>query len=157
MRTLLLTAVLALSACAATPEPAVPAGEVVGEPIEAREVVALADAHADPAAHFDRTLLVRAEVVAVCQRKGCWMQLTDGDATALVRWEEGCGGQYAFPMDLAGREVVVQGSFYPKELEEADAEHMEEEAGEELHLERVGYELNVSAVILVAEEEAGRG
>ena len=98
---------------------------------------------------FDKTVLVEARIKAVCQKAGCWMQVEDEGRTALVRWETGCGGKYTFPKDAAGKKVLIQGSFYPKPLSEADAEHMEEEAGSKLTLKRDGYEFNASAVMLI--------
>jgi hypothetical protein len=133
-----------LTACEAT----LPAGEAFGEPMEPRAALAFATVDANPSAYFDRTLLVEATVTAVCQQAGCWMQVEDAGRTAMVRWETGCGGKYAFPKDAVGRRVLVQGSFYPKTLSEEDAEHLEEEAGGELAIEREGYEFNASAVLL---------
>lgn len=148
MRTTLL-ALLLLAACA-TPPP-LPAGEALGEPLEPREAVRFAVVDADPPAYFERTLLVEATVTAVCQKAGCWMQVADEGRTALVRWETGCGGKYAFPTEAVGRRVLIQGSFYPKELSEEDAEHMAEEAGTALELPRDGYEFNASAILVLAD------
>lgn len=136
-------------ACASAPLP-LPAGTLVGEPIIAeRAVVAFATLDADPSAYFDRTLLVEANVQAVCKRAGCWMQIEDAGRTALVRWATGCGGKYTFPEDAVGRRVIVQGSFYRKSIAPEDVEHLREEAGEALAIEREGYELNASAVLLL--------
>ena len=71
-------------------------------------------------ANGDRVVLVEATAKAVCQNAGCWMQVEDGGRTAMVRWETGCGGKYAFPKDIAGRRVLIQGTFYPKTLTEGE-------------------------------------
>lgn len=142
-----LLACLLLAACSATPR--VPAGIVVGRELVPQEIVAFAEVDADPAAYYERTVLVEATVLAVCAKAGCWMQIEDEGRTALVRWESGCGGEFTFPAEAVGRRVVIQGSFYPKTLSEEDAAHMEQEAGSALRLEREGYELNASAVLLV--------
>lgn len=143
-------------ACASAPDPApsVPSGRRIGEPVEARDVLPYATVAASPADHADRTLLVSAKATAVCQRAGCWMQIEDGGRTAMVRWETGCGGKYAFPTDAAGRRVLVQGSFYPVELSPDDLEHLREEAGEDVDIPARGWELNASAVVLL-DEPAG--
>ena len=147
MRYLVPTLLLALASCSTTPH--LPAGEALGEPIEAREIVTLATVRADPEDYLEQTLLVEATAIAVCQRAGCWMQVEDENVTAMVRWETGCGGKYTFPADAAGRRIVIQGSFYPKEISEEDAEHLEEEAGGKIELEREGYEFNASAVLVL--------
>jgi len=141
------------AACASAPDgplrDVVAAGTVIGEPVRPLEVHRFAELDADPARWFDRTLLVEAEVVAVCRKAGCWMQIADEGRTALVRWETGCGGKYAFPADAVGRRVLVQGSFYRKELSDDDRRHLEEEAGGALAIRPDPYELNASAVVLL--------
>lgn len=149
MRTLptLLLSLLLLTACRAT----LPEGTRIGEPIETRDVVALAVADTNPAAYFERTLLVEATVSAVCQNAGCWMKIEDDGHSAMVRWEEGCGGTYAFPQDAVGKRVILQGSFYPKTISEADAQHIESEAVEGTTIPRETYEINASAILVLAE------
>lgn len=145
----LAAALLALAACKSTPNPVLPDGLHIGEAIEPQEILPFAAVEAAPQDHFHRTLLVEADVAAVCQRKGCWMQIEDQGKTALVRWESGCGGQYAFPFDATGKHVLLQGSFYPKEVAPEDVEHLQEEAGGAVEIPRQGWEFNVSGVILV--------
>lgn len=126
-----------------------PPGVRVGGNLEAQPSVRFATVAERPEEFLERTLLVEATVLAVCRKKGCWMQVEDGGRTALVRWESGCGGAYAFPQDAVGQRVLIQGSVYPKTLTEEDAEHMEEEAGGKVALDRAGYELNASALIVL--------
>lgn len=103
-----------------------PEGTVlIGEPIQAGEPVKLAAVQADPTAYFEKTILVEATAAAICQARGCWMTITDGEGEPIwVRWSSGCGGKYAFPKDAAGRRMIVQGSFYEKEIDAAAAEHL---------------------------------
>lgn len=149
MRLLTLLLALALSAVACVSSPGLPPGIVVGEAIEPRPVVPFATVDAEPSAYFDRTVLVEATVVAVCQKAGCWMQVEDQGRRAMVRWETGCGGKYTFPESAVGRRVLVQGSFYPKEISAEDAEHLAAESGGALEVDREGYEFNASAVLLI--------
>lgn len=146
---LLTAALLLLGACAS---PSLPEGDPIGEPMAAQAIVHFSVVDAEPAKFFDRTVLVEAQVVKVCQTAGCWMQVEDEGATALVRWETGCGGKFAFPKDAAGRRILIQGSFYPKELSPEDRAHMAEEAGGELEIREDPYEFNASAVMLLDEE-----
>ena len=81
------TLLLLVSACSSMH--GLPPGQVVGEPMHAMEIVPLATVHANPSAYFERTLLVEATAVAVCQNAGCWMQVEDGGLKAMVRWESG--------------------------------------------------------------------
>ncbi len=135
------------SACSSGPRP-LPAGEAIGEPVAVRDVLPLATVDADPAKYFEQTLLVEATITNVCQKMGCWMQIEDQGHKAMVRWEAGCGGQYKFPKEAIGKRVLIQGSFYPKEISEADAQHLESESGGKA-IARVGYEINASGVLVI--------
>lgn len=148
MKSLLNLALLfSLAACAHTPN--LPSGETFGEPIEVRDSVRFSVVDANPSNYFEQTVLVEATVVAVCQKAGCWMQIEDGGTKPMVRWESGCGGQYEFPKDLAGKRVLIQGSFYPKSITPADIEHLQEEAGRDIEIAAEGYEFNASAVLVI--------
>jgi len=115
-----------------------------------QEVVRFAVVDADPPAYFDRVVLVEATVAAVCQSAGCWMKVEDEGRSAMVRWETGCGGKYAFPADLAGQRVLVQGTFYPVTLSEDDAAHLELEGGGDVEIESGDtYEFNASAILVL--------
>lgn len=63
----------------------------------------------------------------VCQTKGCWMTLTDGDATARVFF-----GKHDFflPKDTAG-EAIVYGKLEVKTVDEKMAKHLAEDAGQD--------------------------
>lgn len=128
-----------------------PSGMRIGGELHTRQSVRFAVVDAEPHKFFDQTLLVEATVQAVCQKKGCWMQIADDGHTAMVRWESGCGGKFTFPTDAVGKRVLIQGSFYRKTISEVDAEHIEEEAGHQVDIAREGYEFNASAVLVMDE------
>lgn len=136
-----------LAACAATPK--LPTGESVGEPLVTMPAVKLSAVSADPEAFAERTVLVDATAEAVCLRAGCWMQIEESGVVAMVRWETGCGGLYEFPEAAVGRRVLIQGSVYPKQLTDEEFEHLTEEAAPGVTIERTGFELNASAVLIV--------
>lgn len=141
---------LSLAACASSDLPtSPPTGERIGEPVDIRPIRTLTTVHTDPESYYNKTLHVTAKVKAVCQKKGCWIQVEDEGNVALVRWETGCGGKYAFPKDSAGERILIQGSFYPKEIDKKDIEHMQEEAGKKVAIPAKGYELNASAVVML--------
>jgi hypothetical protein len=141
---------LLLATVGCTSAPILPAGQHIGAELEPAAVHRLAELARHPSEFYDRTVLVEARVEAVCQKVGCWMKLVDGDGTALVRWEAGCGGAYTFPKDAAGKRVIVQGSYYPKEIAPADIEHLREEAGGAVSIPARTHELNASAILLIA-------
>lgn len=70
---------------------------------------------------------VKGTVVASCQNKGCWMTLDGGDGnTMMVSFKD-----YGFfvPMDMAGKEVVIEGTAAIKEVSVDELRHLAEDAG----------------------------
>jgi hypothetical protein len=69
----------------------------------------------------------KAEVLEVCQAKGCWMRLAlpEGEEV-MVRFKD-----YGFfvPKDLAGSEVLIQGRAFISEVSEEDRRHLAEDGG----------------------------
>jgi hypothetical protein len=69
----------------------------------------------------------RAEVLEVCQAKGCWMRLALPDSqSVMVRFKD-----YGFfvPKDLAGTEVLVEGKAFISEVAEDERRHLAEDGG----------------------------
>ena len=64
----------------------------------------------------------------VCSKKGCWMKLPAGetDETIMVRFKD-----YGFfmPLDSNGKEVIVEGLAFVKEVSVEDLKHYAEDAG----------------------------
>jgi hypothetical protein len=129
----------------------------VGEAITVEAPVQLAVVKRSPSEWFERMILVEATAADVCQVKGCWLTLTDGQGEPIwARWASGCGGKYAFPRDVAGRRIIVQGSIYEKETDEAQAAHLAAEsdglAAEEIAGKTL--EMNVTACVILPVEAA---
>jgi len=126
---LLVAAALSLAcfACHSAPEPrAVPGGEEFGAGLTLREVTPLSEVIARPESWADRPVLVEGEVRDVCQRRGCWMVIADGEAEVRVDFQD-----YGFfvPKDAAGRHAFVEGRVRRDTLSEETARHYAEESG----------------------------
>ncbi|TAJ10277.1 MAG: DUF4920 domain-containing protein [Planctomycetota bacterium] len=134
-------------ACATAPK--LPAGQRVGDAMRAREVHALAEVSTHPRDFYEHTVLIEARVEAVCQKRGCWMKVVDGASSAMVRWESGCGGAYAFPKDSTGKRVLLQGAYYPRKLSQAEIDHMAGESSKDVEFVADTHELNVSSVLVL--------
>ncbi|UAB84074.1 DUF4920 domain-containing protein [Zunongwangia sp. SCSIO 43204] len=66
-------------------------------------------------------------VNSVCKMKGCWMNLEiPGDEDVSVKFKD-----YGFfvPKDIEGKEVVVEGKAFLKEVSVEDQKHFAEDAG----------------------------
>lgn len=142
-------AALAVIGGACASAPALPHGVRVGDPLRARDVHALAEVARHPGDFYERTVLIEARVEAVCQNRGCWMKVVDGASSAMVRWESGCGGAYAFPKDATGKRVLLQGAYYPRKLSQAEIEHMAGESSQDVQFVPDTHELNVSALLVL--------
>lgn len=69
----------------------------------------------------------KSEINSVCQKKGCWVRLKlDEEDESFIRFKD-----YAFflPKDAEGREAVVSGKAYVKEVSVDDLKHFAEDAG----------------------------
>lgn len=69
---------------------------------------------------------VTAIVTQVCQKKGCWMILKDGDKEVRVKFSP---YELQMPKDLAGSHVIVEGKFLKRLVPEAELKHYAEDAG----------------------------
>ncbi len=125
----------ALFACAHQP-----AGALTGQPAEGSKTQLTqtygAPMPAEPAAlalsvamqqldtKHDAPAKLSGRVGAVCQVKGCWMMLTDGDAAVRVKF-----GNDAFfiPKDAQG-EAVVYGVLEEVKMSAAEAKHLADDA-----------------------------
>ena len=70
---------------------------------------------------------LKAKVNKVCQAKGCWMTLDLGDnKEVMVKFKD-----YGFfvPKDIAGKNVIVNGKAYVKEVSVDEQRHYAEDAG----------------------------
>lgn len=96
-----------------------------GAPIAADATpVPLAEVLADPDAFKDREIVVSGRIAQVCQTKGCWIMLTDGDAAARVMTQH----KYFVPKDSSGEAIAV-GTLTERVLNAEQAEHMSKDAG----------------------------
>jgi hypothetical protein len=97
-----------------------------GAPFALAQTQSLASVLEGYASIGETPVQVRGEVDAVCQKKGCWMVIKDGDATARVLMKD---HGFAVPFDGKGKKAVVEGTIRAKQLSEAQVKHIEEDAG----------------------------
>lgn len=110
-----------------TPEtkPQAPQYKAYGDSVQSTATpLALTEAIKTPS--NEKLVRVSAKVTEVCQKKGCWMMLTDGNNSIRVTFKD-----YGFfmPKDLAGKTIIAEGLVKEEVLKEADARHYAEDAG----------------------------
>jgi hypothetical protein len=70
---------------------------------------------------------IQGKVVEVCQAMGCWAKLKKDDgSTIMIKVKD---HQFAMPMDMIGRTVIVEGKAELKETSVAMLKHYAEDGG----------------------------
>jgi len=64
----------------------------------------------------------------VCQKKGCWMVVKDGDFEARVIMKDAA---FTVPFDATGKPAQVEGTLKVKVYSEAQAKHLAEDGGQD--------------------------
>ena len=97
-----------------------PAGDDFGDGITLAAMRPLSEVMAEPERYTDAPILVRARISDVCQRKGCWTILREGESTVRVRFMN-----YGFflPKEISGREALVEGVVTIRTMSEREARH----------------------------------
>ncbi len=118
--------VLASAALALATEPSIPAGTDFGAGLTLQRVVDLEEVVRDPSKYAEAPILMRGRISDVCQRRGCWTVLSQGEANVRVRFKD-----YGFflPVDSSGKQAYVEGVVKLETLSEERARHYAEESG----------------------------
>jgi hypothetical protein len=77
--------------------------------------------------HMGQDVIVKTEIVKVCQKKGCFFIAREGEAVARVTFAD-----YGFfiPTNSAGKMVTLAGVFGSETLTREKAEHLADDLGE---------------------------
>lgn len=98
----------------ATPVAPAP-GQSFGAGVKLTETTPVATLLADPKAHVGKTVRVEGQVVDVCPKRGCWMDLAGDAPGQKVRFKV-VDGEMVFPVDAKGKHAVVEGVVAVNEL-----------------------------------------
>ena len=98
-----------------------------GAPFTDAKVVALEKAMADVEKYANKPIKLEGEIKDVCQAKGCWLVITDGERAMRVSFKD-----YGFfvPKDATGKKVVLEGMIEKKTITEMHAQHIAQESKE---------------------------
>ena len=103
---------------------------IVGEAVSLKQAIANINTHSSA-----EMIKVQGQVTEVCQAKGCWMILVDGDSYARITFED-----YGFfvPIETSMQRSVVYGVLTEHTLSGEQAEHFAQDAGAQSTLEMKG-------------------
>ncbi|MBN8863910.1 MAG: DUF4920 domain-containing protein [Sphingobacteriales bacterium] len=129
MKRILLTALVVMTAILAQAQP--PAGDAkpgewYGEKITPDGAVALSELPAQLEKKDAIDTKIKAKILEVCPKKGCWLKLQVNDSTtAMVKMKD-----YGFflPVAAKGKTVVIDGEVKMKTISVAELQHYAEDA-----------------------------
>lgn len=120
-----------ISACKPSAEPKEENGyKYFGEKIDKVEAIGFNDLLAKIESQDSVYTQLEAQVEAVCQTKGCWMNLVDAEnaegTSIFVKFKD-----YGFfmPKDIAGQKVIVEGVAYKEITSVDELKHYAEDEG----------------------------
>jgi len=98
-----------------------------GAEITLTNPLTLAVVYDSPEKYEGQEILLTGKISQVCQTRGCWMKLSDGERELIVRFKD-----YAFfvPKDAAASTVTIQGIFTTRADMHVQEESMAQEKGE---------------------------
>ncbi len=97
---------------------------------------------------FKDPVQVSGQVDSVCQKKGCWLVVKDGEAQARILMKDHA---FTVPMDSKGKPVIIEGTIEARTFNEAQVKHLEKDAGKDpatVSGERTEYVLTATAIEL---------
>jgi hypothetical protein len=133
----LVAALASLSSAAAAGE-----AETFGKPLKGLEPSVLSEVLASP--EDGRVVCIEGTVAAVCETKGCWLELAQGEDAVHVTFE---GYSFFVPKDSKGRAVRLEGRVTvaepdPEHVEHKQAEGASEAAASKVSIVATGVELS---------------
>lgn len=123
----LLAAAPVFAATAPEPIAIVDGHPVYGAPMPAGEATAIGTVLANADQYAGKPQKFSGRVTKVCQKKGCWMVMADGEKSARVMFGE---DSFFIPTDTSG-EAVVFGTLTAKTMSESMAKHLAKDSGQD--------------------------
>ena len=95
--------------------------------VSGKELPKVSEVVSDTTMH-DREIVLTGMITDVCQKKGCWIVVTDGTEQMRITFKD-----YGFfvPTDAFDREVVLKGVVSVETIDEETAKHYAEESKDE--------------------------
>lgn len=117
---------------------------VYGETMPLGRPIDIGSALADTGTWLSRRTKYEGRIASVCQNKGCWLVLAEGDQYARVF----SGHRFFLPKDTTGR-AVVYGTLSERTISEEFARHLAEDSGQDpstVHGEQIEYRIDAASV-----------
>lgn len=106
--------------------------EKYGKELTLKETVKISDIVNNAPAYLGKTVLVEGQIVEVCAKRGCWMELAGDEAFQKIKIKVE-DGEIIFPVTAKGKTAQAEGVVESIELSKEQAlkyfEHQAEEKG----------------------------
>jgi len=105
-------------------------GNKYGKEITLKEKTKISAILANPQKFVGKNVLVEGTVVAVCEKRGCWIELASDEKFQKIKIKVK-DGEIIFPMEESGKTALVEGTVYEiKMTKEQALEQAKNEAEE---------------------------
>lgn len=109
-----------------------PNAEQYGAALTLDEPTKVSEILAAPESYMGQKVLIEGQVLEVCAKAGCWMEIASDEPAQKIKVKVN-DGEIVFPMAAKGKTAKVEGEVYKIELDAEQArsyqEHLAEEQG----------------------------
>ena len=109
-----------------------PAATEYGQPVTVKETTKVSEIHDNPEKYIGKDVKVEGMIVAVCARRGCWMEIAGDRQYEKIRIKVD-DGVIVFPLSARGKKALVQGKLEAVSMGAEEAKkfyaHQAEEKG----------------------------
>jgi hypothetical protein len=105
-----------------------------GKPLSIKKTLSLQEALLQPAKYQNQKVLLEGKISDVCQMKGCWLMLSDGERAIRIKFE---GYSFFVPKDSRGKKARAEGRLIQETLPEDLARHYAEEQSTKTDLSEI--------------------
>jgi uncharacterized protein DUF4920 len=91
-----------------------------GKPLSIKKAVSLQEALQQPAKYQNQKVLLEGKISDVCQMKGCWLMLSDGERAIRIKFQ---GYSFFVPKNSRGKKARAEGRLIQETLSEDMARH----------------------------------
>ena len=103
-------------------------GKTYGKEITLTEVTKVSDLLSDTEKYLGKTVLVKGKIVDVCEKRGCWMEISSDKEFQTIMFKVK-DGEMVFPMEAKGKIAIVEGVFEKLVIPSKEAAHVEDSDG----------------------------
>jgi uncharacterized protein DUF4920 len=94
--------------------------QTFGKPLSIKKSLSLQEAIQQPAKYQNQKVLLEGKISDVCQMKGCWLMLSDGERAIRIKFQ---GYSFFVPKNSRGKKARAEGRLIQETLSEDMARH----------------------------------